>query len=488
MIKSLSKPLLLTIITILLLVSSCDSPSPSSPKNSQEAFTELRQRFESKTFTNVLPYEFRVDWNGGQKGYSKELETTYYEFSVIWTNKPDTKNIGPNRPFTVSYKILAIKNGTEPRFYALKLIGSPDSPIEGISWSNLKNFTGHIYVIDQQGQKLVAQKYTDGQYEAEIRFISEEEFKEFQNSRRRLLVECYTETTHHYTDWYQQNMDGSLVYLDTTYDGVTYNEVCTTSSDGSGGSTGGGGGGGSSTYNEYTQKLYQGEILTDSSFENTKAECIFDKLNNLSKDFSSAIQKFDGEFPVSHLRFMMDGLGTNVAGETRPPAKDYSPDYIITIVLNNNNTKAGVNYRPNLMVAKTIVHEVIHAEMFRKLLSLANDGNLDFDGWTEQRQIDYVNSIKGNFPGIYDYYRRHKDWQHQQMAGHYRDTMADILQRFDGFRNSRQFYLDIAWEGLMSNDDSNIVAWDMLSENQQEEIKRTILNYINDNKYQVCQQ
>jgi len=229
------------------------------------------------------------------------------------------------------------------------------------------------------------------------------------------------------------------------------------------------------------------KIIIDPSFENTKAECVYNKLKNLSTGFIEAIQKFDGKFPVSHLKFAMDDLGSKVAGQSRPPIDlgngPVSPDYVITIVLNNNaNSKAGVHYRPNLLVAKTIGHEVIHAEMFRKLMSLTQES--DFDGFNRQEIINLLSN--GDYPGIYDYYRTYKtNWSHQQMANHYRETIADMLEDHDNHSHTYDFYMDLAWEGLMYD---SISTWSNKSEKEKKRIKNVILNYIDNNKYQDCQQ
>ena len=194
------------------------------------------------------------------------------------------------------------------------------------------------------------------------------------------------------------------------------------------------------------------------------------------------IQRFDGDFPVSHLKFVLEDLGTT-RGITRAP-NGYNEDYWITIAINNNSSTFGLNFRPNLMVAKTIAHEVIHAEMYRKLLSLANQGNINFDQFSKQERIDYLISIRDNFPGIYDYMRRHKNWQHQQMATHYRNVIADMLQEYDGAQKSHDWYMDIAWEGLQY---LNIYTWSSLSQSEKDRINNTISSYINNNKNELCQ-
>ncbi len=210
-----------------------------------------------------------------------------------------------------------------------------------------------------------------------------------------------------------------------------------------------------------------------------KAKCVYGKLKSSSITFKDMIKKFDGEFPVSHLNLIMEDLGTT-RGETRAPdGAGNSPDYVITVALNSNSNIHGINYRPNLMSAKTIAHEVIHAEMYRKILSVLNNGG-NISGVTIQ---DVLNNIK-SFPGIYDYYRRHRNWQHQQMATHYRQTIADILKGFDNNQHPNQFYLDVAWEGLKY---PSISTWSTLSSIEQNRINKVINDYIAANKNETCQ-
>lgn len=108
---------------------------------------------------------------------------------------------------------------------------------------------------------------------------------------------------------------------------------------------------------------------------------------------------------------------------TRPPQ-----NYVIDIVLNGNSNKdASYQKRPNLLVVKTIIHEVIHAEMFRKLLSLANNnGSIDVE------LLKYT-LLQGDYIGMLDYYYRYGNtinstWQHQQMAAHYRETIEGFYK------------------------------------------------------------
>lgn len=69
------------------------------------------------------------------------------------------------------------------------------------------------------------------------------------------------------------------------------------------------------------------------------------------------------------------------------------------------------------------------------------------------------------------------------MATHYRTTIADILQSYDNNKKSRDFYMDLAWEGL---DKLTITAWGDLGHIEQQRIKDVFKNYINQNKNQSC--
>ena len=233
-----------------------------------------------------------------------------------------------------------------------------------------------------------------------------------------------------------------------------------------------------------------GEVDFDDQIINTltgKALCVYNKLQSSSTGFKNAIKKFDGDFPVAHLKFEVD---TNMSSNTKKAFTRAPENYVIDIVLNGNSTKdASYQKRPNLLVAKTIIHEVIHAEMFRKLLSLANNnGNIDVTSLNQMLQ-------QGDYPGMLDYYFRYgnninSNWQHQQMAAHYRETIARFLQEFDtgtvldNNTQPNQLYLDLAWEGLIY---SNITAWQgIMDDAERTRIVNVISNYITNNLNQTC--
>ncbi|GAA3730879.1 hypothetical protein GCM10022422_11330 [Flavobacterium ginsengisoli] len=206
-----------------------------------------------------------------------------------------------------------------------------------------------------------------------------------------------------------------------------------------------------------------------------RAKCIFEKLKNSSSGFENAIKKFDGEFTVSHMKLSINNaLPANVYGQTFLPN-----NFVIEVQINNNR----LSNLSDLGSATVFAHEIIHAEIYRKMLSAAQIGTLmpDSSNMNPQQQVNYVNSLKNSFPGLYDYYykRWKPTWNHEMMANHYRSTIASIIKQFDNNRLPLSTYESIAWLGL-GKLDTNIttIAWDNLSSEQKAMTTKLINEYI----------
>ena len=281
--------------------------------------------------------------------------------------------------------------------------------------------------------------------------------------------------TEHYNDWYQ-NFGSGWVQVGSDYLGSTTEWVYVPNQD--------------YTNNPQPEHLHRPqrtdkvphrptkpphitEVIIDPRIRNTVLECIFNKLR-ATNTLSKYIARFDGDFSVAHLRFnTTTKLLSSERAKTYPPlGGPTTPDYVITVSFNDGAGPQGFRQRPTLLNAKTMTHEIIHAEMFRKLMSLAQKATLNVAGYSRKEQVDFVNSIRSDFPGIYDYYRRHKDWQHEQMASHYRTTIADALREFDGGGSSK-LYMDLAWEGLRGTN-----AWNSLSATERARIDSVIASYV----------
>lgn len=108
------------------------------------------------------------------------------------------------------------------------------------------------------------------------------------------------------------------------------------------------------------------DVKIDTTFSsNTKVNAIYNKLK-IQHTLQKMLTRFFGKHNPINLEFKVENLNDpnnpNKLAETRPIGWSTNP-YTDRIVIVIDGTKAAT--RPDLMVAKTIIHEVIHAQMFR---------------------------------------------------------------------------------------------------------------------------
>ncbi|QTE21314.1 hypothetical protein [Polaribacter cellanae] len=205
-----------------------------------------------------------------------------------------------------------------------------------------------------------------------------------------------------------------------------------------------------------------------------KALCVYKKLedNNLLK---KTLQRFKGKTPnnliwnqESNLT-IRDKNGNNVLvnGYTK-----YGESYNITILL---NTEQSIN-RPSLAVARTILHEAIHADIYRKI---KENGGLIFSNnlWT-------INGSRANFPSLFDAYNEDtKNPYHNYMAKYYREALELGLKEYAksiGETHTNKFYEDMAWAGLLDTKAwSKQYADPTYANKEKNRIKKVIENYRN---------
>ena len=199
-----------------------------------------------------------------------------------------------------------------------------------------------------------------------------------------------------------------------------------------------------------------------------KADCIYRKMVDGDNNINWILENFkDGSNPSEFdLRFEMSTTLGNLTN-----ASTVKSGNIFIIKINQNRSE---NINTVLTIARTILHEGIHARL-REFAS--REG-----------------SNETSFPGVYDYFRNYgKNWDHQQMASHYRNTIAKGLKQFDNGQHSDAFYNALAWEGLSEIKDLNgnqdkiyTEAWKELSTNEQQEILNTI-SYEKQNGNKTCE-
>ncbi|MEE9406692.1 MAG: hypothetical protein V3V28_01330, partial [Polaribacter sp.] len=198
-----------------------------------------------------------------------------------------------------------------------------------------------------------------------------------------------------------------------------------------------------------------------------KAKCIYNKMEDNKNNINWILENFkDGKKPSKfNLKFVMSttlGDGTNASTAT-PKQSGIANTFVIRI-----NQNRAENKNTALTIARTIIHEGIHARLWEFMYS--RDKKLAL--------------IKNDFPGIYEYYKKYeKNWDHQQMAAFYRETIAKGLKQFDSGKHTDEFYDALAWEGLSEIKDKNGNNDIIYSEAWKKEPNKTkILNIIKNHK------
>ncbi|PSL02949.1 hypothetical protein [Cecembia rubra] len=184
------------------------------------------------------------------------------------------------------------------------------------------------------------------------------------------------------------------------------------------------------------------EIILSHQFKtNPYLRCLFDKLRENSY-FESIASKFEGVSPDVHLILDLASFDPQFNGKAQ--WQGYGNPIIITM------NSANLNNRSALEVARTMIHEMFHAEFYRAVkTNMPSSGDILFRDTFDQ----YVKTYMGT-----------ADQHHNLMADRYLDVMADILvdihkkldyEAFaDAMKNvypngiPKSFYKSLAWEGL----------------------------------------
>ena len=212
------------------------------------------------------------------------------------------------------------------------------------------------------------------------------------------------------------------------------------------------------------------KVIVDDSFKDN--QCLMNVYEAMGKApiFDNYLQNFDSDMSVANLKFSGSStLPDTINVQTNPPISNNQ----IEIEFNLNNLD-----RPSLDVARTLIHEMIHATMFRWLLESAETGALSPEnGMTQTQLINYIDNLKNNFPGLYDYYydRRLPDWSHEQMAAHFIGIIKNALQEYDPSQ-TEETYEALAWVGL-----KNKISWNNLLQLERDNYDQVRQDFISNN-------
>ncbi|MBO9585358.1 MAG: hypothetical protein J7574_14440 [Flavobacterium sp.] len=406
------------------------------------------------------PLETKVWFDNHQKDYSATV-LNYIE-DLQWQNAiVSTGEIGEvvEVPFTLTeslsastkeanqyndhHRLMFVKdeqNGYK-LFYVQIFANDEDYNVQDKNYNyyNIKdNFDGNIYVQELAtniGSKI---KFKDG------------EKIEHSNTGKMQEYACV------YYGWWGSDGSFTPIYEVGCYGGGGGNGVPS----GGGENPGPGYGGGTSSSNTpscpagYRYKL--GECVFVDKITNLltgKAKCLNDLLTQNGNDFvKNLFSKFEGtskfDISISSKDVVMgtkNGVESEINGKTLKPKGK-----LIEIEISTSR----VNARAPIEVARIILHEYIHADIYRKLGTVlaTNVENLDFKETFEKYEGEhhsvmaklYVDSIKESLKQF-----------HQLFPG-------DIKAYTDYYNEapSDAFYEALAWGGLR---DSNVKAWNELS-------------------------
>jgi hypothetical protein len=204
------------------------------------------------------------------------------------------------------------------------------------------------------------------------------------------------------------------------------------------------------------------QIIKDPSFKETAADCIYEKLLSINgfKDLASKFEGLGTEFDV------LLKIGTTKSVTANGQTWYKGPNQPIEITFNVDRMN-----RSALEVARTIVHEMIHAEMYRALNTQGlEDSDLSFKETFEE----YTRQFFGD-----------EDIHHSYMADYWVDKMANMLELIHpqlgylGLNDflspwayptgiPKDFYKALAWEGLK---DEDVRAWNNKTAEQKDQIE-----------------
>lgn len=195
-----------------------------------------------------------------------------------------------------------------------------------------------------------------------------------------------------------------------------------------------------------------------------KAECTYGKMKNINL-LKKTLEKFNGVKAPVHLVLSEKSNLKDKNGNLLNGLTEYGNSFYIKITLNKETS----NERPSLSVVRTILHESIHAEIFRKIKSTSND-------------ISKVIIGEISWPTLFNYYNEDKkNAQHNFIADYYRNAIEIGLKEYAtsiGKTYPEQLYKDLSWVGLQGTKAwTNMFADPIFTKNEQERIKKSISDF-----------
>lgn len=204
------------------------------------------------------------------------------------------------------------------------------------------------------------------------------------------------------------------------------------------------------------------DIEKDSTLvQNQKANCIYDKLGG-NTAMKSLVTEYEDNGGTVNLTYkvgtLSDGTDVKKNGQCDPVDNTFKN---IVITLDENYIATA----RTIQVARTFLHESVHAKIFSYLRQIGGYEHLDKDNFPVMYEA-YVEAKKSGVSMDTVTNRVH----HEEIAKHYVELIAKGLQEFDTMNHNNpevtiEHYRALAWDALRGT-----TAWNNLMVEQQKKI------------------
>ena len=465
---------------ISLLLWNCEKESETIPQSQPSiSLKKVKKQFYASFNREAFSTLPSPQWENAKVFYDT-TGNPYLEIPFQTINSQDIE-----KGTSVSFdRLIAFSKGNTIALNVIHYFGTDIAnnyvDFKEISHTELYNFSGFVSTYDLNKNVIDIKRYNNGIDINQKLSIKDKSKNEDLFAKVNEDTWEYTETTCTRGCWYWEYESGRIEVISCSAWSCT-----TTTYTGSRSSGGSGNGGGTSTsYNTHKETK-----CTDGYTRNTdsdgkcvkippqifneltgKADCVYKKLegNDLR---NKTIKRFDGDSTPENLVIKLGDISnSNVAGET-----DYGIGTdTVTITLDNDY----MDNSPSLFAALTILHEAIHADIYRKIKTTSG---IYYNSATSRWELP--NGSEANFPTLFDYYDNYPiNPHHNYMADYYRSAIDQGLKDYassNGLSFSNQLYKDLAWAGLQgTNAWNNMYADPVFNKNEQNRIKNDIQNFI----------
>ncbi len=420
---------------ITLVLWNCEKEEVNQMSLQLTEIQQIENEFSLKNFNDsFVSKNLVVHWDDFNSKENIKENTVIYEFNTSLKVKNTIEN--EKQRFDFKYKVLGFKDDSDRWYFELiKIFTNNDKALDGISYFSPTDFSGTIYHYNLKGESLALKAYKDGSFlnafsgKGSKKNNLQSKFPSDDGGSQGGGFWMFSRTKH-YTDWYRGNSSGGWSYTHSTYNGSTTEYVwVNTGYTGSGNYHNHGPHGGV----EDPTDNHPVEVIIKLS---GKAKCIYDKLEASNSNlFKETIGKFIGD-PKYNLVFENGECSKTDDACTNIDNLDSTGEIIIKIEDNNANP---------LQMAQYILHEAIHAELFR-FVSRYESG-IDPNNRARLFQLfKYYSELYGV-----------GDIQHIYMAERYINPIASALRKLDGNKYPNDYYKAFAWDGLRVWDADNLL-------------------------------